>query len=47
MFQCIKVIQKKLPKLFVLENVKNFKTIENGDPFNYLLKQLHNIKNNK
>ena len=45
MYQCIKVIQKKLPKVFILENVKNFKTIENGKPFKYLLNELKKIKN--
>ena len=45
MYQCIKVIQKKLPKIFILENVKNFKFIEKGKPFNYLIKELKNIKN--
>ena len=45
MFQCIKVIEKKLPKIFILENVKNFKFIQNGEPFNYLLNQLKLIKN--
>ena len=45
MYQCIKVIKKKLPKVFILENVKNFKFIESGKPFNYLIKQLKNIKN--
>ena len=45
MFQCIKVIQKKLPKVFILENVKNFKFIQNGQPFNYLINQLTHIKN--
>lgn len=45
MYQCIKVIQKKLPKVFILENVKNFKFIQNGQPFNYLIHQLTNIKN--
>ena len=45
MFQCIKVIEKKLPKIFILENVKNFKFIQNGEPFNYLLNQLKSIKN--
>jgi len=44
MYQCIKVIKKKLPKVFILENVKNFKFIEKGKPFNYLLKELNNIK---
>ena len=46
MFQCIKVIRKKQPKVFVLENVKNFKYIEDGEPFNYLVKCLKNIKTN-
>jgi len=45
MYQCIKVIKKKLPKVFILENVKNFKFIEGGKPFNFLLSQLKNIKN--
>ena len=45
MYQCIKVIKKKLPKVFILENVKNFKFIQKGEPFNYLIKQLKNIKN--
>ena len=45
MYQCIKVIQKKLPKVFILENVKNFKFIQNGQPFNYLLNQLKTIQN--
>jgi DNA (cytosine-5)-methyltransferase 1 len=44
MYQCIKVIKKKLPKIFILENVKNFKFIQKGQPFNYLLTQLKNIK---
>jgi DNA (cytosine-5)-methyltransferase 1 len=46
MYHCIKVIQKKLPKIFILENVKNFKFIEDGGPFHYLLKQLQSIKDN-
>lgn len=45
MYQCVKVIQKKLPKIFILENVKNFKFIQNGVPFNYLINQLEKIKN--
>lgn len=44
MFSCIKVIQRKLPKIFILENVKNFKFIQEGAPFNYLIKTLKNIK---
>lgn len=45
MLHCIKVIQQKQPPLFILENVKNFKFIENGKPFNYLINTLNNIKN--
>jgi DNA (cytosine-5)-methyltransferase 1 len=45
MYQCIKVIKKKLPKIFILENVKNFKFIQEGQPFNYLLSELKKIKN--
>ena len=44
MYQCIKVIKKKLPKIFILENVKNFKFIQKGQPFNYLLSELKKIK---
>ena len=44
MFSCIKVIKKKLPKVFILENVKNFKFIQNSEPFNYLIHTLKNIK---
>ena len=44
MYQCIKVIKKKLPKVFILENVKNFKFIQKGEPFDYLVKQLKNVK---
>lgn len=41
MMHCIDVIKKKQPLIFVLENVKNFKYIENGKPFNYLLDALY------
>ena len=44
MFHCIKVIQKKSPKFFILENVKNFKVIQNSEPFNYLINQLEKAK---
>jgi DNA (cytosine-5)-methyltransferase 1 len=44
MYQCIKVIKKKLPKVFILENVKNFKFIQKGQPFDYLLSELKKIK---
>ena len=43
MLHCIKVIQAKLPSIFILENVKNFKFIEKGKPFNYLLNELNKI----
>jgi DNA (cytosine-5)-methyltransferase 1 len=41
MMHCIDVIKKKQPLIFVLENVKNFKYIEKGKPFNYLLDALY------
>jgi DNA (cytosine-5)-methyltransferase 1 len=44
MYQCIKVIKRKLPKVFILENVKNFKFIQNGQPFQYLINELTKIK---
>ena len=37
MLHCIDVIKTKRPPIFILENVKNFKFIEKGKPFNYLL----------
>jgi DNA (cytosine-5)-methyltransferase 1 len=40
MQHCIKVIRAKKPKYFILENVKNFKSIDKGGPFEYLLKAL-------
>jgi DNA (cytosine-5)-methyltransferase 1 len=43
MEHCISVIRTKLPKYFILENVKNFKTIEKGAVFRYLLEQLEGI----
>jgi DNA (cytosine-5)-methyltransferase 1 len=45
MLHCIKVIEKKLPKIFILENVKNFKFIQKGQPFNHLITSLNNIQN--
>ena len=45
MLHCIKVIETKLPNLFILENVKNFKFIEKGAPFNHLITSLTNIQN--
>lgn len=43
MLECIKVIQTNLPNIFILENVKNFKFIENGKPFTYLINTLNNL----
>ena len=41
MLHCVKVIQTKTPKIFILENVKNFKFIEKGVSFAHLLKLLN------
>ena len=43
MLHCIDVIKTKRPSVFILENVKNFKFIEKGKPFKYLIKQLEGI----
>ncbi len=43
MFHCIEVIKQKLPKYFILENVKNFKNFNKGKPFNILLEKLEEI----
>ena len=40
---CIDVIKKKKPKLFILENVKNFKSIEEGIPFMFLKTELESM----
>ena len=40
---CIDVIKKKTPKLFILENVKNFKSIENGRPCLALKTELESL----
>jgi DNA (cytosine-5)-methyltransferase 1 len=40
MFECIKVIKAKQPKIFILENVKNFTSVENGNVFAFLMKKL-------
>lgn len=40
MKECLKVIRIKKPKVFILENVKNFQSVENGKMFNYLLKNI-------
>ncbi len=44
MNHCIDVIKYKQPTFFILENVKNFKHIDNGTPFNYLMKKLEDLK---
>lgn len=46
MLHCIDVIKQKTPRVFILENVKNFKFIEKGKPFNYLINELSNILDN-
>jgi DNA (cytosine-5)-methyltransferase 1 len=43
MVHCIEVIKKKLPTFFILENVKNFKTVEGGAPFSYLMNELESL----
>jgi DNA (cytosine-5)-methyltransferase 1 len=43
MNHCIEVIKHKQPPIFILENVKNFCTIENGKPFQYLIDTLSNL----
>jgi len=43
MLHCIDVIRSKLPQVFILENVKNFKFIEKGKPYRYLLHELTSI----
>lgn len=43
MMHCIDVIKKKRPPVFILENVKNFKFIEKGKPYNFLIDSLTNI----
>ena len=43
MLHCIEVIKKKRPPVFILENVKNFKFIEKGKPYKFLIDSLTNI----
>jgi DNA (cytosine-5)-methyltransferase 1 len=45
MMHCIDAIKKKQPSIFILENVKNFKFIEKGKPFNFLIDELASIVN--
>ena len=41
LFHCIEVIKKKLPRFFILENVRNFKYIKNGQVYNHLINELN------
>jgi DNA (cytosine-5)-methyltransferase 1 len=47
MLECIDVIKRKTPKVFILENVKNFKVIQKGAAFKRLIRDLNSIKINK
>jgi DNA (cytosine-5)-methyltransferase 1 len=40
MEHCIQTIKAKCPKVFILENVKNFKIIHNGEPHQFLMRRL-------
>ena len=40
--ECINTIKTTKPKIFLLENVKNLKTIEKGNIFKKLLEELNN-----
>ena len=44
MGHCIEVINLKKPKVFILENVKNFKYMQGGKMFEHLIDSLKNIK---
>lgn len=43
MNHCIEVIKHKQPVIFILENVKNFKHIDNGKAFKYLMDKLNEL----
>ncbi|NBU34427.1 DNA (cytosine-5-)-methyltransferase [bacterium] len=43
MRHCIEVIKTKLPAVFILENVKNFKYVEKGKPYTSLINNLMTI----
>jgi len=43
MLHCIDVIKTKQPPVFILENVKNFKFIQKGQPYQFLLDSLSTI----
>lgn len=46
MLHCIETIKHSKPTLFILENVKRFKTIEKSQPFNFLIQQLESLNYN-
>lgn len=46
-WKCLEVIKKKLPKIFVLENVKGLLSIDNGNTFKEIISSLKGIKKNK
>lgn len=41
--ECLKVIELKKPKVFILENVANFKTIQNNEPYNFVMNKLKQL----
>jgi DNA (cytosine-5)-methyltransferase 1 len=43
-WECLKVIKKKLPKVFILENVKGLLSIDEGETFKEIIKSLDRIK---
>jgi len=43
MFECVKTIEEKLPKIFILENVKNLISIQKGKIFDLLMNLLEEI----
>ncbi|KAI9316543.1 S-adenosyl-L-methionine-dependent methyltransferase, partial [Zopfochytrium polystomum] len=45
MLHCIEVITIKQPSIFILENVKSFKSIDDGKSYKYLINTLENISN--
>ncbi len=44
MIECIKTISINRPKIFILENVKNFKYIQKGEVFNFLIDELNKLE---
>ncbi|NLE05561.1 MAG: DNA cytosine methyltransferase [Crenarchaeota archaeon] len=42
-FQVIRVLRDKKPKAFILENVKNLQTIQNGKVFNVIVSELKKV----